>query len=247
MPSAGETEPRASGGAGRRRSVPPLAMVGLLVVSACGSGGGSDASGTSEPPTTVVAEVTTSLPLDALATSTTMSSSGGPSGPITGYGDLSGEDYVLIDWFRMSRLVVECVRDHGFPVRLVPPGDGWSFMDVPPGQNALASRYADACVAGLNIPPYQEASLEQRELFYEYYLVLRECLIAEGFGVSEPPSKDYFVENYLTDPWSPYLGLGLGPGWETIQYTCPQTPAGGWGSWEPGDPVGPLPPLPDEE
>jgi hypothetical protein len=153
----------------------------------------------------------------------------------------------MIDWFLVSRLVVECVQDHGFPVRLVPPGDGWSAMDVPPDQNVLASRYADACLAGLNLPHHQEASPEQRELFYEYYLVLRECLIAEGFDVSEPPSKDYFVENYLTDPWSPYLGLRAGPAWETIQYTCPQTPAGGWGAWQPGDPVRPLPPLPDDD
>jgi hypothetical protein len=195
-----------------------------------------------------MAGATTTMPSDGSLTSTTTTSPRGPSGPITGYGDFSDQEYGYIDGFLVSRLVVQCVRDHGFPLRLVPPGDGWSAMDVPPDQNALASSYADACVAGLNLPPYQDASLEQRELFYEYYLVLRECLIGEGFDVSDPPSKDYFVENYLTEAWSPYFGLqGLGPAWETIQYTCPQTPAGGWGAWQPGDPVRPLPPLPDDE
>lgn len=163
--------------------------------------------------------------------------------PITGYGDFSGLEYFEVDSYLTVALVVQCMHDHGFPVNLIPPGDGYGFGSIPPEQNQLAQVYDEACWAGLNLPSYQDLDPVQRGEIYEYYLTLRDCLIAEGYDVAEPPSQEYFVENYNTDPWSPYESVGyVGPSWESIQIRCPQQPVGGYGTWQPGDPITPITP-----
>jgi hypothetical protein len=48
--------------------------------------------------------------------------------PITGYGDFSGQEYFYVDWFLVTRLTVQCLQDHGFPVTLVPPVMGSAFI-----------------------------------------------------------------------------------------------------------------------
>jgi hypothetical protein len=166
--------------------------------------------------------------------------------PITGYGDFSGQEYFEVDWFLVTRLTADCLQDQGFPVTVIPPGDGISFLSVPSSQNQLAQQYLEACRAGLNLPDFVYPTPEQLEVMYLYYVALRDCLIDEGYTISEPSSLDEFIESYATGPWTPYLDVqGGGAGWDSIQMKCPQSPAVGWASWEPGDPIIPIPAQPD--
>jgi len=178
-------------------------------------------------------------------TTTTTTTSIAAIGPIAGYGDFSDQEYFVIDWFLVTRLEVQCLQDQGFPVMLIPPGDGISFQSVPQSQNELAVQYFEACRAGLGIPDYEPASPEQIEMVYWYYIALRDCLIDEGYTVSEPPSLDTFVESWASGPWSPYENVSPGAGWDAIQMKCPQSPPGGFGAWQPGDPIVPIAPPGD--
>lgn len=211
------------------------ALLSLLIVGCSGA--------PAEPSSPPSSSTTTILTASTGESSTTALSAVTSIPPIRGYGDFSGLEYFEVDSYVVTRLVVECMHDHGFPVTLIPPGDGYGFGSIPPEQNQLAQVYDEACWAGLNIPPYEDPDPAHREEIYEYYLALRDCLIAKGYDVSEPPSKEYFVENYNTDPWSPYESVGyVGPSWESIQIACPQQPVGGYAAWQPGDPVSPITP-----
>lgn len=210
----------------------------LLLVVGCTSVG-DDVSTTVEILETTVQSTATST----ASTSTTVEETVTSIPPITGYGDFSGLEYFEVDSYLTVALVVQCMHDHGFPVNLIPPGDGYGFGSIPPQQNKLAQVYGEACWAGLNLPSYQDPDPGQREEIYEYFLALRDCLIGEGYDVAEPPSQEYFVENYNTDPWSPYASVGYaGPSWQSIEVRCPQQPTGGYAAWEPGDPITPITP-----
>lgn len=214
-----------------------LVLASLLLVALAACSGATGGTTSAAPPTTV--SPTSTL---VLTTSTSAPSTSTASVPasISGYGDFSGQEYFEVDWFLVTELTVQCVQDHGFAVSLIPPGDGISFQSVPPDQNQLAGQYLDACTTGLNLPEYEQASAEQLEVVYHYYLTLRDCLIAEDYTVSEPPSLDAFVDSYYSDtgPWTPYANVVSD--WEAIQLKCPQSPPGGWASWQPGDPITPV-------
>ena len=160
--------------------------------------------------------------------------------PIVGYGDFSGIGYYSVDWALATELMAACVIDQGFPVRL--EDDGILFGDVPADQNAEASRTLDRCMDGLNLPEFEWPDADQLLEIYAFSLAVRDCLIAEGFEVPEPPGFDAWAESYTTGPWSPYefVGSGYGPDWVSINTICPQSPVGGWGAWEPGDPITPA-------
>jgi hypothetical protein len=163
--------------------------------------------------------------------------------PITGYGDFSDQEFYEIDWFLVNRLTIQCLQENGFPVTVVSPGDGISFHSVPVSQNQLAQQYLEACRAGLNLPEFEWPTPEQLEVMYAYYVALRDCLIDEGYAISEPPSLDPWIDSFTTGPWTPYLDVpGGGSGWDSIQMKCPQAPPGGWATWEPGDPIIPITP-----
>jgi hypothetical protein len=124
---------------------------------------------------------------------------------ITGYGDFSGFDYAEIDWFYVSHLQVQCMQDHGFPVELIPPGDGIDFAPVPLDQNLLAQRYFDACEAGLKLPPGRNYTPDElRELYRIWVEEVIPCLEDLGYTAPELPSEDYVAENYYIDPYTPY-------------------------------------------
>ena len=221
--------------------VTALVSVALLLV-ACGEGA-IDPGPTVTSPTTSVSSSTSLIPSPATTRFPPPIVSIPPAiEPITGYGDFSGQEYFYVDWFLVTRLTVQCLQDHGFPVTLVPPGDGISFLSVPHSQNQLAQQHLEACHAGLNLPEFEWPSPEQIEVMYRYYVALRECLIAEGYTVSEPPSLDQYIDSFTTGPWSPYENVPGDSGWDAIQMKCPQGPPGGWASWEPGDPIIPITP-----
>jgi hypothetical protein len=143
-------------------------------------------------PTTAVT-VPTSTTLDPLPTA------------ISGYGDFTGVDFVDVDRFLAMRLTAQCMQDHGFPVTLIPPGDGLDFTPVPLDQNLLAQRYFDACRAGLKLPPERYFTPEElRELYRIWVEEVIPCLENLGYTAPQLPSEDYIAENYYVDPYDPY-------------------------------------------
>ncbi len=83
--------------------------------------------------------------------------------PITGYGDFSGFGPFEIDRYYTTELLVRCIRDQGFAVEVIPPGDGISFTAVPVDQNQAAVDAAEACEAGLGLPELTAAGLHGRD------------------------------------------------------------------------------------
>lgn len=41
--------------------------------------------------------------------------------PITGYGDFSGVEHWHVDWYEVTTLEIQCLRDQGFAVEVIPP------------------------------------------------------------------------------------------------------------------------------
>lgn len=159
------------------------------------------------------------------------------------YGDFSGLSPLEVDTFEATRLLAACIRDRGFNVEVIPPGDGISFEAVPATQNSAAQAAEQECRDGLNLREGSASDYtdEVRSHIYDYQLALRQCLIEAGYDIPDPPSREIYVENYFRDPWIPYSFLpvdalnALDP--ESIIYRCPQYPPGGIMNWSAEDPI----------
>jgi hypothetical protein len=172
-------------------------LAGILI----GCGGGATDAGS----TTFVVATTTPVTTTSAATEPITTTLNPLPIAITGYGDFSGVDYADVDRFLVMRLTVQCMQDHGFPVTLIPPGDGIDFAAVPLDQNLLAQRYLDACRAGLNLPPGRNYTPEElRELYRIWVEEVIPCLEDLGYTAPELPTEDYVAENYYLDPYDPY-------------------------------------------
>jgi hypothetical protein len=198
---------------------------------------GCSASQVSGPTSPVSTTVTTSIETTAVATETTTTVSAGgmldligvdPLPPITGYGDYSDVDFYDLDVFEVTEAEVACLHDHGFPVTIIPPGDGISFQGISPEQNGEAAATLEACMAGLNLPPYHPPSREVMERQYQQVLELAECLRQEGYDIPQAPSEETWIESWSTGTWSPYNDLALPTGqagqdeWDRLNVACPQ-------------------------
>lgn len=145
--------------------------------------------------------------------------------PITGYGDFSDFEYFHVDWYEVTRLEIQCLRDQGFEVEAIPPGDGINFSNVPPEQHEAAERTLGACQAGLNLPEYVEPTDEQLKEHYNHLLELKECIEAEGYETTTPPSLEAYIRT--GGLWSPYdlaanddtIGMQE---WYALNEACPQ-------------------------
>jgi hypothetical protein len=120
----------------------------------------------------------------------------------------------------------DCMRSAGWNVTRLPDG-GWSIK-VPPEQRDAYDAAQATCAAALGpiptVVPLTEADIRAR---YEYLVRMRDCLIALGYTISEPPSVEQFVDSWESGPWSPYNDLAdqTGPGaWEQANEACPQVP-----------------------
>jgi hypothetical protein len=144
--------------------------------------------------------------------------------PIVGYGDFSDQEYASIDWTEVVRLQVQCANDNGFPVQILPSGDGYNFAGIPLEQHREASEIMDACLHGLDLPDPVLYTDEQLIELYGYLLEVKACLENEGYTVSEPPSVTAFVDNY-GGAWHPHESIPLGAlsagEWIRLQEACP--------------------------
>lgn len=147
--------------------------------------------------------------------------------PITGYGDFSDTEYFDVNWYEVTRLQIQCMRDQGFEVEAIPPGDGIDFSNVSPIQHRVAQKTSWACLTGLNLPEPTEPTDEQLAEHYDYLVEVKECLEAEGYETSDPPSLDTYIET--GGRWSPYSlvaqddTIGIEE-WNALNVACPQIP-----------------------
>jgi hypothetical protein len=75
--------------------------------------------------------------------------------PIYGYGDYTGYSYAEVPWDRVTAAQIQCLKDQGWPV--IPNTDtGISFRNVPPSEGQAAEVDFARCMAGLNLPAYEE-------------------------------------------------------------------------------------------
>ena len=132
-------------------------------------------------------------------------------------------------------LMVECLADEGFSVRAA--GDGGILFDEVPIEQEGAKRMADAVCSLRYWPnPYETASKTPREpakALYDYLVdTAAPCIQGRGIAVSEPPSKEAWVEAAARgqDAWSPYDSFTSGnpspERWAELLDACPQVPEG---------------------
>ncbi|MEX2252345.1 MAG: hypothetical protein WD895_09820 [Acidimicrobiia bacterium] len=145
--------------------------------------------------------------------------------PITGYGDFSNVSSWEVDWIEVTALQAECANDNGIPVRVIPPGDGLTYEEVPLDQHQTARAVVEACLAGLNLPDPVPPSREQMEEVYNALIATKRCLEGEGYTIAPPPALETFIEGYIASgTWHPYNSLPDLPQeeWERLNAVCPQ-------------------------
>lgn len=128
-----------------------------------------------------------------------------------------------------SSLIVECMKEQGVAAvatadgGIESHGDGFAHMTA-----------YDTCKKSLidsgRLAPTTPPTREFFEGLYAYNLTLVECLQAQGYEMSQPPTIETFVDSYM-DPesetaWAPYddiAALRLGQSaWDEINRLCPQ-------------------------
>ena len=66
-------------------------------------------------------------------------------------GDFSRPSYTMTDFVEVTTRTVECMNDLGFSVTVIPPGDGISYANVPPEQNASAIAQSEECRRSMSV------------------------------------------------------------------------------------------------
>lgn len=132
------------------------------------------------------------------------------------------------DW---ATAIAACLNDSGFPDVTADADGGLSYQN----QSAQTERFALAkysCVAAYPLEKKYTAPLDDEQLgnIFDYLtLVQVPCLEAQGFEISDPPSRQRFIETYVTAPeWLPYGELPIevlqSDELATIQALCPEDP-----------------------
>lgn len=125
-------------------------------------------------------------------------------------------------------LRVDCLREFGWDA--IADEGGTSVPSVTAEQREEFIGDLDRCTEEIGaLPPPEPLTEEQIRLVYAHQLVTKECLEAEGYEISEPPSVERFIDTYDTEPWHAYDDLPSGMSrteWERLNDVCPQTPDG---------------------
>lgn len=102
--------------------------------------------------------------------------------------------------------MIECFKDEGM---IVTKGDmGWEFGG--PGTDPeLAKTVIRLCAEKIGEPPLQPPSEKEASAMYDGMLATRMCLLSHGYHVSAPPTRESWIDTYISggDYWSPYLDL----------------------------------------
>ena len=190
--------------------------------------------GDATPGTTMNVSVETTSTTTAVTEMASTSTSTTSAGVLNDYGDsgtpfadvFSGVSYYDVDWVEVTALEVQCANDQGYPVTVIPPGNGIGYNQVVLDQQLMAVGVVQACMAGLHIPPSEPMTQEQVTRFYYQQIDTKACLEAEGYTVDDPPSLDAFIDSYMggQDIWTAYNSVPRmsQAEWYRIQELCPQ-------------------------
>ncbi len=107
--------------------------------------------------------------------------------------------------------VLDCMEWYGFPGEVDPvTGEGLVFDYAPEATGEFMAAITDCSnawrrLAGLRTEPPDRDELAT---MYDRFLEVQECLVANGFPVEDPPTREVFVET--ESPWHPYNALYKG-------------------------------------
>lgn len=127
-------------------------------------------------------------------------------------------DSLFADW---APRYVECARKYGADAELLPSG-------------SIANAYADgrevkegldaACMAEVGSPPDVPAATKAFFMgMYELFIEQADCLRKNGYAISDPPSREHWVETYDGASWDPLMEVNdAGRDVQTADKLCPQ-------------------------
>jgi hypothetical protein len=113
-----------------------------------------------------------------------------------------------------------CLGEDGYDVTVM--ADGGITLTVPPAQAAAFERAQNDCKERLGFNAPVEVSDEEYSALFDRRLALKECLEAEGFRITEPPSRQTFIATQ--GRWQPYEDLSAEPieRQRALGQRCPQ-------------------------
>jgi hypothetical protein len=139
-----------------------------------------------------------------------------------------------IDQSEWPPAIADCLVGQGFADVKAMPDGGIESGPVPPAQ---AEAYAVAmyvCSAQYPMDPKYLAPMTDDRIgaLYDYYVdEMVPCLEAEGYAVPPAPSRETYIDTYLTGGWTPYDGVAPSSNaeWYRINDVCPQFPSDFYG------------------
>ncbi|WP_162802753.1 hypothetical protein [Ornithinimicrobium avium] len=112
-----------------------------------------------------------------------------------------------------AELMSTCLTDLGFPTRMREDGS-FEIGEVVADQQASLDEAITTCTEqvgrGSSSRTPSEAELST---LYDLMLEGRECLLDHGYSISQPPTRETFIETYLasyeggTLPWIPWMDI----------------------------------------
>ncbi|MDO5535675.1 MAG: hypothetical protein Q4F65_13630, partial [Propionibacteriaceae bacterium] len=106
-----------------------------------------------------------------------------------------------------------CMSELGFAVVSKPDGQGYSPRErIATDQVQPYHAAVYECVSCYSLDPKYSQALtpDQLGVMHEYFTdVLIPCLADQGHEITDVPTREMFVGNYSSNPWSPWLSPGL--------------------------------------
>lgn len=141
----------------------------------------------------------------------------------------------FIEPSEFSQVMITCLTEAGV-TSVEPTPDGEGFMTAPNSQAEFdaATLAGYSCAVKYPTSPKYSVPLDDGQLsrLYDYFAgPQRECLEGEGYQVSDPPSKESFIDNYSSGQgWDPFIEivstLRDATKQAALAKVCPALPAG---------------------
>ncbi|MCA5891877.1 hypothetical protein LEP48_00740 [Isoptericola sp. NEAU-Y5] len=135
---------------------------------------------------------------------------------------LAAKEAAHEDWIAQS---VRCLREKGWEGVTADAG-GLSYETLPRDQAGAFTDDMAACEDAVGPGPYDEPlTRAEVAVVYDRWVDAKACLEGLGHEISEPPSVNVFIDDYLhgdDGPWSPFAELPAGVALDRVKQTCPE-------------------------